>query len=61
MRYNQVMESKLAQQQKKALIQTVQRMTPEQRLEAFLVHCRLMTSLYRAGAGKRSPSQRSAP
>lgn len=58
MRYNQAMESKLAQQQKAALIRAMQRMTPEQRLDAFLTHCRLMMSLYQAGAEQRRSLQR---
>ena len=43
------MESKLAQQAEKALIEATQRLTPEQRVEAFLTHCELMMELYEAG------------
>jgi hypothetical protein len=48
------MESKLATAGKRALVIQVRRLTPEQRLEAFLVHSRLMTELYRAGQRHRS-------
>ena len=48
------MESKLAQHGKRALLEATQRLTPEQRLEAFVVHCRLMMELYRAGQEIRS-------
>ena len=55
------MESKLAQQAERALIDAMRRLTPEERLNAFLIHCQLMMELHRAGqqqrenkAGKRS-------
>jgi hypothetical protein len=52
------MDSKLALQQKEALLRTVQQLTPEQRLNAFLAHCRLVTGLYHAGAARRSSTRR---
>lgn len=55
------MESKLARQQKSALFEAVQRLTPEQRLEAFLAHCRLLTALYQAGLAQRSTTPRQRP
>jgi len=42
------MQSKLAMQQRLALLAAVRRLTPEQRLDAFLAHSRLMAELYRA-------------
>jgi hypothetical protein len=48
------MESKLAKQAKLDLVALTQSMTPEQRLEAFLAHSRLMTELYLAGEQIRS-------
>lgn len=52
------MDSKLALQQKQALFQAVQRLTPQQRLNAFLVHCRLVTGLHQAGAVRRGSNRR---
>jgi hypothetical protein len=43
------MESKLAKEAEAALIGATQRLSPEQRLEAFVAHCRLMAELYAAG------------
>lgn len=43
------MESKLANEAERALIEATQRMSPEERLNSFLVHCRLMMDLYEAG------------
>ncbi|MGO9945816.1 MAG: hypothetical protein ACLPWG_03070 [Steroidobacteraceae bacterium] len=43
------MESKLALQAKAALLAATQRMSPEQRLDAFLMHCQLMMELRLAG------------
>lgn len=51
------MESKLARQQKEAVARVVHQLTPEQRLNAFLVHCRLVTGLYMAGAAHRSSAR----
>lgn len=48
------MDSKIATISKRALLVQVQRLTPEQRLEAFLVHSRLVTELYRAGLRHRA-------
>ena len=54
------MQSKLAQQARRALVAATQRLTPEQRLEAFLAHSRLLTELYLAGKTLRSRSARQA-
>jgi hypothetical protein len=48
------MESKLANAAKHAVSSDSRRLTPEGRLEAFLVHTRLMTELYRAGKERRA-------
>jgi hypothetical protein len=48
------MESKLAIAARRAVIAESQRLTPESRLEAFLVHSRLMTELHRAGEQHRA-------
>jgi hypothetical protein len=48
------MESKLAAEAKRSLLAANQRLTPEQRLDAFVVHCRLMMELYHAGQRIRS-------
>lgn len=50
------MESKLAQQAERTLIEATQRLTPEQRIEAFLTHCELMMELYEAGRRLRVQS-----
>ena len=47
--YNRPMLSKLAQEARRTLVAETQRLTPEQRLEAFLAHSRLLTELYLAG------------
>jgi hypothetical protein len=48
------MESKLAKEAEQALIEATQRLRPEERLNAFLEHCRLVTQLYEAGKELRS-------
>jgi len=37
-----------------ALLDTMRRMTPEQRLDAFLEHCQLIMELYDAGRPHRT-------
>jgi hypothetical protein len=49
------MESKLAKEAERALIEATQKLRPEERLNAFLEHCRLVTQLYEAGQKIRSP------
>ena len=51
------MDSKLARQQKDAVFRAVQRLTPEQRLNAYLTHCRLVMGLYQAGAVRRGSTR----
>jgi len=43
------MESKIAKEARLALIADAKRMTPEQRLEAFLAHCQLVMELHASG------------
>jgi len=52
------MESKLARQLQDDLIAAIGRLSPEDRLKAFLAHCRLVTELCEAGRQHRArPSQ----
>jgi hypothetical protein len=51
------MESKLAKQAELALVEATQRLSPEERLNAFLEHCRLVTELYEAGQKMRAAEQ----
>jgi hypothetical protein len=51
------MESKLALQAQLALLAATQRMSPEQRLDAFLMHCQLMMELRLAGQRIRRASR----
>ena len=48
------MESNIAKAAERALVAATQRLTPEERLNAFLVHCRLVTELYEAGRKMRA-------
>jgi hypothetical protein len=48
------MESKIAKEARLALIADARRMTPEQRLEAFLAHCQLVMELQASGEKIRS-------
>lgn len=43
------MESKLAKDGERALVESTQQLSPEERINAFLVHSRLVTELYEAG------------
>jgi hypothetical protein len=49
------MESKVAQDAERALVEATQRLTPEERLNAYLAHCRLIMELYTAGQKLRTP------
>lgn len=56
------MESKLSQRRRgqeidPGLLAATQRLTPEQRLDAFLTHSRLMMELYLAGQQARASRQ----
>lgn len=48
------MQSKLGKQVEEAMIEDARRLTPEQRLEAFAEHSRLMMELYLAGQRLRA-------
>lgn len=52
------MDSKLAKEAETALIAVTQRLSPEQRLESFVTHCRLMAELYAAGERLREQATR---
>ncbi len=51
------MKSKLAEESRKALIADVKRLTPEERLRAFVRHSKLMIELHSAGKQARAKSQ----
>jgi hypothetical protein len=55
------MESKLATEAERALVQATQRLSPEERVNAFLVHCRLITELYEAGEKIRADALKQQP
>jgi hypothetical protein len=48
------MESKVAKEARLALLADARRLTPEQRLNAFLAHCQLMMELHATGQKIRS-------
>ena len=52
-RQNRPMESRLAREADADLLETMRRMTPEQKLNAFLDHCQLVMELYQAGRAQR--------
>lgn len=47
------MESNIAKEAEQALVEATQRLNPEERLNAFLAHCRLIMELYEAGQEAR--------
>jgi hypothetical protein len=51
------MKSRLADEARRSLDEDVKRMTAEQRLAAFLVHCQLMAQLANAGASGHAPAR----
>ena len=53
------MDSKVAQKAREALLADTQRLSPEERLNAFLAHCQLMAALYEAGQQLRTSFRRS--
>jgi hypothetical protein len=48
------MESKVAKEAERALVEATQRLSPEERVRAFLAHSRLVTKLHRAGEKLRT-------
>jgi hypothetical protein len=55
------MESKVAKDAERALVEATQRLSPEERLNAFLAHCRLVMELYEAGQKAQSRSAQPQP
>jgi hypothetical protein len=55
------MESKVAKEAERALVEATQRLSPEERLNAFVAHCRLVMELYEAGQKTRSQPARPQP
>jgi hypothetical protein len=55
------MKSKLAKDAERALVASTQRLSPEERLNAYLAHCRLVTELYEAGEKLRANAPRPQP
>lgn len=55
------MESKVAKEAERALIEATQRLSPEERLNAFLVHCRLVMELFEAGKKTQRSSDHLQP
>lgn len=53
------MKSRLAEQARHAQVEDVRRMTPEQRLMAYLTHCQLMAKLRQAGTDASARGARS--
>jgi hypothetical protein len=49
-----LMESKLTKEAERDLVEATQRLSPEERLNAFLTHTRLMMELYDAGRKART-------
>lgn len=47
------MESTVTRQAHEALIEAARKLSPEERLNAFLAHCELMMELYQAGENER--------
>lgn len=54
------MQSRLAHEAEADLIEIMRRMTPEERLNAFLEHCQLVMELYNAGRSMRASSAQAA-
>ena len=50
------MDSKLAEAAERALVEATQKLRPEERLNAFLEHCRLVTQLFETGQKMRGPT-----
>lgn len=53
------MDSKLAREAKRASLAANQKLSPEQRLNAFLAHSRLVVALFEAGKRLRAEARRS--
>lgn len=57
-RYRRSRESKLAQYAEQQLIEAAKRMTPEQRLAAYIAHCEQVYAFYREGQQVRDEHRR---
>ena len=55
------MDSKLARDARDALLADTQRLSPEERLNAFLEHCQLVMALYQAGQQLRVAVAKDSP
>jgi hypothetical protein len=55
-----LLQRRQGQEVDQGLLAATQRLTPEQRLDAFLTHSRLMMELYQAGQQARDSRQRRA-
>jgi hypothetical protein len=55
------MKSRIAEQAEQALLESMRRLTREERLNAFLQHCQLMMSLYQVGERQRMQPRRRSP
>lgn len=51
------MKSRIAEAAERELVQATQRLAPEERLNAYLRHCRLVMKLHQAGEKLREPKQ----
>jgi hypothetical protein len=54
---SKLLQRRLGQEIDRGLLAATQRLTPEQRLDAFLIHSRLMMELYQAGQQARDARQ----
>jgi hypothetical protein len=55
------MESRIAAEAERALIEATQRLSPEERVNAFLTHCRLVAELRAAGEALRASETELTP
>jgi hypothetical protein len=58
---SKLLQRRLGQEVDQDLLAATQRLTPEQRLDAFLTHSRLMMELYQAGRRARESRQPKSP
>jgi hypothetical protein len=58
---SRAMRSKLALAARNELLEVVRRLSPEQRLNAFLEHCQLMAALAAGGRARNPRDRRSTP
>ncbi len=52
------MKSRIAEAAERELVEATQRLTPQERLNAYLRHCRLMMKLHEAGESARKEPKR---